>query len=161
MTDKRNLRFSLLMGRFIRKIMILDRNEKNCHGVTLSQHYAIDALYRKKILTMNELSRELGLAVSTLTRIVDVLVRDGFVSRSHSMQDRRKVCIELTARGITLAESLNSCTEMFWHNILETIPEDKKPAIVEDLKILLNALDGAERPCDSHAQADKQRGKIR
>ena len=147
MSDKANLKFSILMGRFIRKIILLDRNEKSCHGVTLSQHYAIDALYRKKVLTMNELSREMGLAISTLTRIVDVLVRDGFVSRSHSKQDRRKVCIELTEQGKTLAESLNSHTELFWRRILETIPAEKKPHIIDDLKILLKALDRAERTC--------------
>lgn len=135
------------MGRFIRKILILDRHEKSCHGVTLSQHYAIDALYRKNVLTMNELSRELGLAISTLTRIVDVLTRNGLVSRNQSKQDRRKVCIELTEKGKTLAEELNSYAELFWQDILETIPAEKTPELIEDLKILLKALDGAERPC--------------
>ncbi len=147
MNDRLNQKLSLVMSRFIRRITVLDRQEKMCWGVTLSQHYVIDALHRKKILTMNELSRELGLAVSTLTRIVDVLVRDRIVSRNHSVQDRRKVCIALTDKGKELAEKLKAHTEQFWLEILETIPNDKKQEIAENLKILLTALEKAGETC--------------
>jgi DNA-binding MarR family transcriptional regulator len=127
----------------MQKIMVLDRQEKMCWGVTLSQHYVIDTLDRKKVLTMNELSRELGLAVSTLTRIIDVLVRDEIVSRNHSTQDRRKVCIELTDKGKELAENLKECAKYFWGAVLKTIPDEKKKEITDNLKVLLTALDQA------------------
>jgi DNA-binding MarR family transcriptional regulator len=143
MNGKSDLKLSILMNRFMQKIMMLDRQEKMCQGVTLSQHYVIDTLHRKKVLTMNELSQELGLAVRTLTRIIDVLVRDEIVSRNHSAQDRRKVCIELTEKGKKLAENLKTCAEYFWNAVLKTIPDEKKKAIAEDLKILLSALEQA------------------
>ena len=143
MNGKSDLKLSILMNRFMQKIMVLDRQEKMCWGVTLSQHYVIDMLDRKKVLTMNELSRELGLAVSTLTRIIDVLVRDEIVSRSHSAQDRRKVCIELTEKGKELAENLKECAEFFWNAVLKTIPDEKKKEISENLKILLTAVEQA------------------
>lgn len=131
----------------MQKIMTLDRQEKMCQGVTLSQHHVIDALARKKRLAMNELSQEVGVAVSTLTRIVDVLVRDGIVARRHSEQDRRKVCIELTEKGAELAETLKQCAEYFWGAVLTTIPHEKKQEISENLRILLHALEQAN---DSH-----------
>lgn len=147
MNGKSDLKLSILMNRFMQKIMVLDRQEKMCWGVTLSQHYVIDMLDRKKVLTMNELSRELGLAVSTLTRIIDVLVRNEIVSRTHSAQDRRKVCIELTEKGEELAENLKTCAEYFWSAVLKTIPAERKKVIAENLKVLLSAL---EQVGDTH-----------
>ena len=147
MTQKSDLQLSIVMSRFIQKIITLDRNEKACHGVTLSQHYMIDALYRKNILTMNELSKELNLAMSTSTRITDILVRDGIVSRQPSEIDRRKVCVTLTEKGREIAEKLNACTQQFWANILNVIPEEKKKQISANMKMLLKALDAAQGSC--------------
>ena len=147
MSGKTDLKLSILINRFMQKIMTLDRQEKMCQGVTMSQHYVIDALYRKQTLTMNELSREVGVAVSTLTRSIDVLARNGIVLRRHSEQDRRKVCIELTDKGREQAETLKQCAEYFWGAVLATIPNEKKQEISENLRILLNAL---EQASDSH-----------
>ena len=147
MTKKSDLQLAIVMSRFIQRIIILDRNEKACHGVTLSQHYMIDALYRKNILTMNELSKELNLAMSTSTRIIDILVRDGIVSRHPSESDRRKVNITLTEKGREIAEKLNACTQQFWANILNAIPDEKKKQISANMKMMLNALDAAQESC--------------
>ena len=147
MTKKSDLQLAIVMSRFIQRIITLDRNEKACHGVTLSQHYMIDALYRKNILTMNELSKELNLAMSTSTRIVDILVRDGIVSRHPSESDRRKVCIRLTEKGREIAEKLNACTQQFWANILNAIPDEKKNQVSANMKMLLSALDAAQGSC--------------
>ena len=154
MTEKTNIRLSILFGRLIHKIIILDRNEKACQGVTLSQHYAIAALHRKKELTMNALSNELGLAMSTLTRIVDVLVRDGIIQRNPSETDRRKVLVSLTEKGQQIARKLESCTQKFWLNIVKSIPEEKKPELRENLKMILTALDNAVHPCSKNSSED-------
>ena len=74
MTLRQDLKLSLLLAKLIHRISVLDRDEKACQGITLSQHYTLDALYRKREMTMKELSQELSLAISTLTRIVDILV---------------------------------------------------------------------------------------
>lgn len=147
MNEQTNIRLSILFGRLIHKIIVLDRNEKTCQGVTLSQHYAISILYRKKELTMNALSQELGLAMSTLTRIVDVLVRDEIIQRNPSLTDRRKVLVSLTEKGNKIAKKLESCTHKFWLNIVESIPEEKKPELKENLKMILKALENAVHPC--------------
>ncbi len=152
MNDKLDKKLAILINRFMHNIIVLDRQEKMCQGVTLSQHYVIDTLHRKQTLTMNELSKELRLAVSTLTRLIDVLVRDGIVTRSHSAQDRRKVCIELTPNGQKLAEQLKECAGRFWGTILESIPDEKKHEIAGNMKILLTALEQAGTPSCSETE---------
>ena len=89
----------------------------------------------------------MGLAVSTLTRIIDVLVRKEVITRRSSAQDRRKVCVELTEKGKDLAEKLNRCGEQFWQKIFSEIPEKKKAEIAENLKLLVSSLEKAEQTC--------------
>jgi DNA-binding MarR family transcriptional regulator len=142
-------KFTLRMNRFFQKVMILERAEKFCYGVTLSQAYAIGFIAKNGQLTMNELSQELGLALSTLTRIVDVLVRDQIVARRQSEHDRRKVLVELTPAGNELAEKLNECTEKFWKRIFDKIPERDQEPVTEHLKMLLHLLEESENRCCS------------
>lgn len=140
-------KLSVVMSRLMQRILILDRNEKMCYGVTLAQHHVIDTLYRKNKLPMNELSKEQGLAISTLTRIIDVLVRDEIVERVANPNDRRKVCVQLTEKGLALAEKLKACTQKFWSNVLDFIPEEKKSGVVDNVKILLEVLERVHETC--------------
>ena len=139
--------FSDIMSLCIQKIITLDRAEKVCFGLTISQAYTIGAIQKNEILTMKQLSQELGLAISTLTRIVDVLVRDNIVCRNHSEQDRRKVNICLTEKGKDLAEKLKECGKLFWTKIFKTIPEEKRQQLTDNLSLLLKAIEGAEKAC--------------
>ncbi len=88
--------FSQALDLLIRKLNVLDRNEILCHGVTVTQCYLIDTINKTGEMSMNQLSTEMGLAISTLTRIIDILVRDKIVIRKRSTDDRRKVLVELS-----------------------------------------------------------------
>ena len=59
----------------------LERSGKCCEGLTLSQCHTLDVLSKNGDLTMNELSRQMGLAKSTMTRIVNTMVRKGWIER--------------------------------------------------------------------------------
>ena len=139
--------FASMMNQFVRRLISLDRNQIFCYGVTLSQYYVIDTLHKRNMMTMNELSQELGLAISTLTRIINILVRDDIVSRYHSEEDRRKVCIGLTEKGTELAQKLQACSEQFWNKIFDNIPPNKKNEIIENLSTLQTIIEGMKNEC--------------
>jgi len=147
LTSSIDLRLALLVGQLIHKLIQVDRCEKACQGVTLTQHSAIMAVRRKSKVTMKELSRDLGLAISTITRIVDVLVRDGILERVASQKDRRIVYVILTKKGQNKAARLQECTQRFWTGMLKKIPQDQKNNLIRSLKILLGALESASQPC--------------
>ena len=140
-------KFYLVIDRLMHKLTVLDRSEKFCYGVTISQCYTIETLYKKKSLSMNELSRDLGVAISTLTRILDILYRDGIITRSHSSEDRRKVIIALTDKGNGLAEKLINCSEEYSREILDNIPAEKRGNVIECLEIFNNALEKVKNKC--------------
>ena len=140
-------KFAGVMGRFVRKFTIRDRNEKFCYGVTLTQCYTLDSIAAQKQITMQNLSKELGLAISTITRVVDILVRDGFVRRYHGEQDRRNVYVELTGKGREMTEKLKDCSEQFWFGIFNKIPKNKRSRIIEDIEFLHTVLEEVEQIC--------------
>ena len=148
MKNRTDAKLAIVISQHFRKLLQIDRKENACHGVSLSQHYVIDALNRKNELTMNELSREVGLAMSTLTRIVDGLVRKGYINRYPSERDRRKVCVILTEEGRTLANNLRECSQAFWAEILASIPDDRKRVMIESFKLLNDALDSTDNACN-------------
>jgi len=147
MKTRTDARLAVVISQHFRKLLQIDRKETACHGVSLSQHYVIDALQRKNELTMKKLSNEVGLTMSTLTRIVDGLVRKGYITRYPGKQDRRKVCVILTENGKLLAEELKRCSKAFWAKVLESIPDEKKREIIQGFKLLNEALDSTDTAC--------------
>jgi len=133
--------FSLLISQLIRKLNLLERDEKVCLGVTISQCYTIETLARKDKLSMKELSQEMGVAVSTMTRILDILVRDALAKRENNPKDRRSVCVQLTAKGKDIASKLKCCAEGYLKTIFDKIPGAKQEKVIEALNILLKAVE--------------------
>lgn len=140
-------RYSFLMGQIIRKLNLLNKDQKVCYGLTIPQCYTVETLGQKGKLTMNELSSELGTAISTVTRVVDLLVRDGIVGRSENPKDRRKVCIELTEKGRELEQKLKKCSEDNAREILNAIPKEKRENILESLELLNQAVEQVKKRC--------------
>ena len=124
----------------MKKFHIINREQRYCHKVTLSQGYAINILAERGKMTMTELSRDLGVAPSTMTRIVDVLVREKIIQRSESCDDRRQVCVELTDRGKALQSNLEQSSTEYLTLFLNALPGEKTGAVISALQLLNKAI---------------------
>jgi DNA-binding MarR family transcriptional regulator len=81
-------------------------------------------------LRMSELAAKLGLAESTVTRVVDRLQRARLVTRRASDPDRRCVIAELTSAGRRLAGELERSRRQFLSEFLATLrPEERSELI--------------------------------
>ncbi len=132
--------FSILINRLIKKVYSIDRTAKICYGVTVQQCNILDIISAHGQISMNNLSKEMELAVSTLTRMMDILVRDKIVKRFRTEDDRRKVIVALTEKGKELAKQLRSCTLEYTKTIFNCIPEEKKDTINKSLDLLIEAI---------------------
>ena len=139
--------FSLLVGQLIRGLNLLNRDQKICYGVTMPQCWTIETLAQKGTLTMNELSHKMGVAISTMTRIINILTRDEIVRRETNPQDRRQVYIELTEKGTSLASKLRKCSYKYCREVLNQIPEEKRKKVVESLGLFINAVETVNKKC--------------
>lgn len=145
--DSNDNEFSLLVGQLVRKLNLLNRGQKVCYGFTMPQCYTIETLAQKGMLTMNELSQEMGVTISTMTRIIDILVRDEVVSRRTNPKDRRQVCIKMTVKGRNLALKLKRCSEKYSEEVLNQVPVGKRKEVVKSLEILNSAIEKVNKKC--------------
>ena len=85
-----------LMEEITRGFHVLEKNVSVSCGITPSQWSTLLAFDDKNVLKMNELSKRLALATSTMTRMIDNLVKEGLVERKPDFADRRLVMVHLT-----------------------------------------------------------------
>ncbi len=132
--------FGELLSVMIRSFAALERSEIFCSGVTMSQCSTILAIGKHGIMTMNALSEWMSLATSTMTRIVDNLVRDGYLQRSQDPQDRRVVRVSLTVEGEKLFQAIKEIYHRYHQKIVESIPAEEFHQVVESLTMLIEAI---------------------
>lgn len=103
-TDARALHRSL--EDLIRLIQFRDRDRICCHGISVSQCYALEALASAGPLRLNALAGRLYLEKSTASRVMDGLVAKGYAERTRDPEDGRAVLLAVTAEGRELFERI-------------------------------------------------------
>jgi DNA-binding MarR family transcriptional regulator len=90
------------LSELLRVYQFRDRTSICCHGISVTQCYALEAVIEKGALTMNKLAAMLWLDKSTASRVVDGLEEAGHVRRAPNPADGRSLLIEATAGGRAL-----------------------------------------------------------
>ncbi len=85
------------------------------YDLTLEQFRVLKQLYPEERLSNGELCKRVDKSPANVTRIVDRLVRKGFVDRVENSQDRRGIHIGLTKSGAKKADRTN--TELEKHEV--------------------------------------------
>ena len=89
-------------------------------NITLPQFDVLAELeYMGKALTMTELSKKLMVSNGNITGVVDRLVRDGYVQRMPSEEDRRVQLIKLTNYGIIEFEKIAKRHEEWVNDVFD------------------------------------------
>jgi DNA-binding MarR family transcriptional regulator len=141
-------KFRETLNHVFQRVNALQRSEKRCFGVSMSQCMTLELLHREGPLAIRDLSERLGLDASTVTRVVDVLVRDDLVQRNRSERgDRRRVATSLTAKGRRLAKRLEANADQYCERILKRLPADRHEDVIFALRTLVDALDDLPDYC--------------
>lgn len=90
------------LNRLVRHYQFRDRDRICCHGISVSQCYALESLATDGPLRLSGLAERLMLENSTASRVVDSLVRKELATRVEDPEDRRAVRIALTEEGRAL-----------------------------------------------------------
>jgi len=141
-------KFAETLTRAYQGFNALQRGEKRCFGVTMSQCLTLELLHREGSMTVRELAERLGLDTSTTSRVVDVLVRNGMLRRARDeKRDRRRVFVSLSTRGRGLATKLDDCADAYCERILARIPTHRREDVVHALRVLVEAIDDLPAAC--------------
>jgi DNA-binding MarR family transcriptional regulator len=97
--------------------------------LTPAQLQALGALGRSD-LRMGDLAHDIGLAESSVTRLVDRLVAAGLVERRSTAEDRRRVVAGLTPSGKTLVRQIDQDRRALLVELLEGLePHERADAV--------------------------------
>ena len=137
----------LMMQKLVRVFQLFERDQTKTYGFTASQCYTILELYKSESLTMNEFSEKMNLNSSTMTRILDNLVRDKYISRTKDEIDRRIVVVSLTDTGKEVAKNLDITVKDYYKKIIENIPKGEVENVLKSINILQKAFEKANPNC--------------
>ncbi len=136
-----------LLRSLVKDLGLLQKEKYACCGMTLAQcHCLIETGYIKKA-TVNELAETLKLDQSTVSRMIEGLVKEGLINRTPGEEDRRKIEIQLSPRGKTSFNKIELMMKKYYEEVLERIPEDKADQVIESLQLLLDAIQNNETSC--------------
>jgi DNA-binding MarR family transcriptional regulator len=76
--------------------------ELNKGNVSFAQFFLFGYLANESFLTMTDISRKMGHSTAAATGLVDRLEKLGYVQRLHASEDRRKVMVQITEKGVEL-----------------------------------------------------------
>jgi DNA-binding MarR family transcriptional regulator len=136
--------FRRVLRRFEREINIHLRDNGCCSGVSMSQCHVLLNISEQKETTTVELSKELAIDKSNLSRIIESLVKLGYVDRVASKEDRRYSKLKVTAKGKSKSIEINKSANSHYQKVFQNIPEWKHKEIVENLTMLTLAFNAEE-----------------
>jgi DNA-binding MarR family transcriptional regulator len=136
-----------MVQKLVRMFQLFERDQIKVHGFTSSQCYSLIEIFKSGSLTMNELSDRMNLDTSTMTRVVDKLVRDELIKRKKDEADGRIVLVALTEKGKEAATMLNSSVTKYYKKIISSIPEGTVDEVLRAVSVLLEAFRTANPNC--------------
>lgn len=129
------------------KLSWLGKLDAACCGTTVGQCQAIREIAAKEQLTVNQLAERLFLDKSTMSRTVENLVKQDWVSRQVDPVDRRQVNLSLTTAGEKVLEGIQARNQWYYQQVLDLIPPAKREQLLESLELLIGALSEIEPGC--------------
>jgi DNA-binding MarR family transcriptional regulator len=97
--------------------------------LTLPQLRILFHIQRCPGVTTAELSRVMGITVSTTSGLVAKLAEAGLVARGHDSDDRRQIPLELTAVGRAQAGDLVDFARPFLDRLAAALGDDLEPVV--------------------------------
>jgi DNA-binding MarR family transcriptional regulator len=80
-------------------------------NVSFAQFYLMSYLSTSRELTMTDIARKMGHSTAAATGLVDRLEKLGYVERMHAADDRRKVLVRITPKGLELVSKLRGALQ--------------------------------------------------
>ena len=112
----------------VNRFIVSEMSKHGVEDIVTSHGDIIYALFEKQSLTMAEIAEKIGRDKSTVTALVDKLVRLGYIKKEKSIEDTRVANVSLTLKGNELKPVFEAISkevlEVFYLNISEKEKEE-------------------------------------
>jgi DNA-binding MarR family transcriptional regulator len=103
--------------------------ELNKGNVSFPQFFLLTYLSSEEYLTMSDIAKKMGHSTAAATGLVDRLEKLAYVERMHAAEDRRKIMVRITNKGIELVSKMRSEIANDLAGILSDMDEDQAEAL--------------------------------
>lgn len=104
-------------------------SELNKGNVSFPQFFLLTYLSSEDYLTMSDIAKKMGHSTAAATGLVDRLEKLGYVERVHAAEDRRKIMVRITSKGVELVAKMRTEIVSDLANILADMDEDQAEAV--------------------------------
>lgn len=108
--------------------------------------YVLELCDLEKKITMNQLSKGMKLEGSAISTLVSRMEKKSLLKRTHGVEDRRAVFVQLTTEGNELRNKLREKTGFLTDSIRENISDDD----VKKLQIIVNNIIANRQSAKQH-----------
>jgi DNA-binding MarR family transcriptional regulator len=105
--------------------------ELNKGNVSYAQFFLLGYLANENYLTMTDISKKMGHSTAAATGLVDRLEKLGYVQRLHASEDRRKVMVQITRKGIDLVERIREDIVSSLVTLMVDLDENEQDALLK------------------------------
>lgn len=105
MQDARSLQAAV--AELVRIYQVRDRDRICCHDISVTQCHALEVLVTRGPMRAQAMAEALRLDKSTVTRVVDALVRKAYVERLPDPDDARAQSLRITPAGRALFKRID------------------------------------------------------
>ena len=104
--------------------------ELNKGNVSFAQFFLLGYLANEKFLTMTDISKKMGHSTAAATGLVDRLEKLGYVERLHASEDRRKVMVQITPKGVDLVDRMREDITGSLVDLMSDLDKDEQTALL-------------------------------
>jgi DNA-binding MarR family transcriptional regulator len=137
-------RFAELLSHVARAVTLRQASDVCCGELTLEQFQTLRAISVSEQLSIGSLSTQLRVDLSTMSRNVTVLERNGYLLRARSEQDARVVHVRLTIRGKRALATLRCDERDVLADVYQSVPPVDRPRVLKALEVLHSSLTESE-----------------
>lgn len=108
-------------------------------GLTGSEFKCISIFGSAKAMSNTEIANRMNLSPARLTRIIDGIVKKGFMTKGYDAKDWRSVSIRLSGKGKSLVQKLDKLNEDLYRKILSDLKNSQQQSLVYSMEKISSA----------------------
>ena len=120
------------------KFIVSEMDKWGVKGLATSHGDILMALLKVEKLTMKELTEKIGKDKSTVTALVDKLIKQGYVEKTKDVEDNRVVFVSLTEKGRELKPMFDAISQELISMVYKDIPQSEREGLINTLTKIKN-----------------------
>jgi DNA-binding MarR family transcriptional regulator len=111
--------------------------EKRIGDLSMAQFRTLAFVDANQGASLSEVAGHIGLGLPSMSKLVDALVNHQLLTRETHGEDRRRICLALTAQGKRELDEAYQHTQSFFADKFAELTEQERSQVIEAMKVMM------------------------